>query len=410
MKRLNLFLGAMALAAVALTASPEAGAQENGNRDENGKVVRGPYETNRFGDNWFIGSGGGINAFMNDGYKVKVGPSLDVSVGKWFTPSVGMRVGYSGISARSWADEASVLGPALDSDKNMYLQKFGYMYFHGDFLWNMSNGMGGYKETRFWNVIPYVHAGFFRAYGLDKAEFDNNELALGTGMLHNLRITERLDLVIDMKAIVVNGRVHGGDGVALMPSVTMGMAMDLGWPDFLRTSTVIAAVESATAAEIVALEAAALALEAANDALEGENADLQNANSRLSGQLKNMKPAPAQNDPMDILADLSPVTVYFGIGKSVLSVDELKHMDYIARNILSKVDELGKVYITVMGSADSNTGSKKRNENLSAERGKYIAEILTGKYGIPQDRIVVNSEVVKAQTDPELERAVKISF
>jgi hypothetical protein len=29
-------------------------AQEDGNRDENGKIVRGPYETNRFGDNWFI--------------------------------------------------------------------------------------------------------------------------------------------------------------------------------------------------------------------------------------------------------------------------------------------------------------------------------------------------------------------
>ena len=55
MKRLNFILGAAALAAVALTASPAVNAQENGNRDENGKVVRGPYETNRFGDNWFIG-------------------------------------------------------------------------------------------------------------------------------------------------------------------------------------------------------------------------------------------------------------------------------------------------------------------------------------------------------------------
>ena len=53
MKRLNLFLGAAALVAVSLTASPALNAQENGNRDENGKIVRGPYETNRFGDNSF---------------------------------------------------------------------------------------------------------------------------------------------------------------------------------------------------------------------------------------------------------------------------------------------------------------------------------------------------------------------
>ena len=50
MKRLRFILGAAALAAVALTASPAVNAQENGNRDEYGKVVRGPYETNRFGD------------------------------------------------------------------------------------------------------------------------------------------------------------------------------------------------------------------------------------------------------------------------------------------------------------------------------------------------------------------------
>ena len=68
MKRLNLISGALALVAVAMTASPEAFAQENGNRDEYGNVVRGPYETNRFGDNWFIGAGGGINILWNEDY------------------------------------------------------------------------------------------------------------------------------------------------------------------------------------------------------------------------------------------------------------------------------------------------------------------------------------------------------
>ena len=63
-----------------------------------------------------------------------------------------------------------------------------------------------------------------------------------------------------------------------------------------------------------------------------------------------------------------------------------------------------------MGSADSNTGSQKRNQELSAARGKYIADMLTGKYGIPADRLVVKSEVVKATDDPQLERAVVFTF
>ncbi len=410
MKRLRLFLGAAALAAVALTASPAVNAQENGNRDEYGKFVRGPYQTNRFGDNWFIGAGGGINVFLNDGYKTNIGPSIDAGFGKWFTPAVGMRIGYSGLNTNYWADQPSVLGRTLDKEEGKYQQKFGYMYIHGDFLWNISDAIGGYKETRFWDFVPYLHAGYFRAYGLGGTDYDNNEIAAGAGLLHNLRLSDRLDLIVDMKAIVVNGRVHGSDGVALLPSVTMGLAVDVGWPNFVRTSTVIGALEAATVDQMAALEAAAVALELANASLEQENLNLQNKNANLTDQVNKLKKAPAGMNPADFFKELSPVTVYFNIGKTTLTVDEMHHLDYIAKNILAKADKQSKVYITVMGSADSNTGTQKRNQSLSEARGKYVADILTSKYGIAKDRLVVKSEVVKAKADPELDRAVKITF
>ncbi len=410
MKRLRFILGASALAAVALTASPAVNAQENGNRDEYGKVVRGPYETNRFGDNWFIGAGGGINVFLNDGYKTNIGPSLDVSLGKWFTPAVGMRIGYSGLNTNYWADDPSVLGRTLDKEENMYQQKFGYMYIHGDFLWNMSDALGGYKETRFWDLVPYLHAGYFRAYGLDGASYVNNEIAAGAGLLHNLRLSNRLDLIVDMKATLVNGRVDGSAGVAFLPSVTMGFAVDMGWPDFVRTSTVIGALEAATVDQIAALEAAAVALELANATLEKENIDLQNANGKLNEQVNALKKNKGGIDPAEFYKGMSPVAVYFNIGKSTLSTDEMHHLDYIAKNIVAKAGKLDKIYITVMGSADSNTGTAKRNQTLSEARGKFVADILTSKYGIAKDRLVVKSEVVKAKADPELERAVRITF
>lgn len=410
MKRLTFIMGAAALAAVALTASPAVNAQENGNRDEYGKIVRGPYQTNRFGDNWFIGAGGGINVFLNDGYKTNIGPSIDAGVGKWFTPAIGMRVGYSGLNTNYWSDNPSVLGRTLDNEENMYQQKFGYMYFHGDFLWNISDAIGGYKETRFWDFVPYLHAGYFRSYGLDGADYANNEIAAGAGLLHNLRLAERLDLIVDMKAIIVNGRVSGSDGVAVIPSVTMGLAVDLGWPDFVRTSTVIGALEAATVDQIAALEAAAIALELANATLEQENQQLQNANGKLTDQVNTLKKNQSKMNAEEFYKALSPVAVYFNIGRTTLTVDEMHHLDYIARNILAKADQQAKVYITVMGSADSNTGTQKRNQSLSEARGKYVADILTAKYGISKDRLVVKSEVVKAQADPELERAVKITF
>ena len=410
MKRLRLFMGAAALAAVALTASPAVNAQENGNRDENGRIVRGPYQTNAFGDNWFIGAGGGINVFLMDGYKTNIGPSIDAGFGKWFTPAVGMRVGYSGLNTNYWADQPSELGRTLNNEEGKYQQKFGYMYIHGDFLWNISDAIGGYKETRFWDLVPYLHAGYFRAYGLDDADYDNNEIAAGAGLLHNLRLSQRLDLIVDMKAIIVNGRVNGSDGVALIPSVTMGLAVDMGWPDFVRTSTVIGSLETAAVDQIAALEAAAVALELANATLEQENLDLQNKNANLTDQVNNLKKKPAGMNPADFYKGMSPVAVYFNIGKSYLAPDEMQHLDYIVKNILAKADKQTKVSITVMGSADSNTGTQKRNHALSEARGKYVADLLVNKYGIAKDRLVVKSEVVKAPADPELDRAVRISF
>ena len=409
MKRLNILLGAAALIAVSLTATPVLSAQENGNRDENGKVVRGPYETNRFGDNWFIGVGGGINILLNEGYDIRISPSIDANFGKWFTPAVGMRIGYQGFQTGVWSDNATALAPVLDTDKGQYLTKLGYMYFHGDFLWNISNAIGGYKQTRFWNLVPYAHAGFFRTYGLDKSDFADNELAVGAGLLHNLRLTDRLDIIIDMRATVVNGRIHQSDGVALLPSVTAGLAVDLGWPNFTRTSTVVGALEAAYAEKTAILETAMAALEVANAALEVENADLAKNNADLKKQVNTLKNQPKM-DYTTFFNEMGPATVYFNIGQTVLNEKELAHLDFLAKNLIEKVDKNTKIYLTVMGSADGNTGTAKRNQYLSEARGKYVFDILTTKYGISKERLIVKSEVVKKAAKPEMSRAVIISF
>ena len=410
MKRLYILLGAAALAAVCMTVSPEIKAQENGNRDENGKIVRGPYETNRFGDNWFISAGGGINLFLQEGFDAKIGPAIDANVGKWFTPSVGMRIGYQGIHAQLWADEPSPLGMTLDTEKDKYLQKFGYMYFHGDFLWNISNALSGYKETRFWNFVPYLHAGFFRSYGLKGAKYNDNEFAAGAGLLHNLRLTDRLDLVIDMRATVVDGVVHGADGICLLPSVTAGMAVDLGWPNFVRTSTVLAAVEAANAERTVILEEAIVALEAANAILEDQNGQLTKSNNSMKKEIRQLKNQPPQMDMTQFFEEMTPAAVYFEIGQAVLNDKEMKHLDFLAQNLIAKADQETPILITVMGSADGNTGSMRRNQHLSEARGKYVFDVLTTKYGISPERLTVKSEVIKKAATPELSRAVVISF
>ena len=394
MKRLNLFYGAAALAAVLMAASTSAYAQDNGNRDEYGNIVRGPYETNRFGDNWFIGAGGGINILLSEDYDIKIAPSVDGYFGKWFTPSVGMRAGYQGINFNSVQDENTV--------------KYGYMYIHGDFLWNASNAIGGYKETRFWNLTPYLHAGFFRSYGTDGSDYANNELAMGAGLLHNLRLSDRLDIVIDMKAIAVNGTIHESSGLALLPSVTAGLAVDLGYPSFDRTADIVGAVEIAAAEQAAILATSIAALEAANASLQAENGALVKKNKALSKTVEQMKNAEMPADEPYI--EMQPITVFFSIGKTALDEFELRHLDFYAKNIIDKVNSDPAVEIVIMGSADSNTGTAKRNQYLSDARGQYMINLLSEKYGIDKNKVTVKSEVVKAKAQPEMDRAVVISF
>ena len=115
-----------------------------------------------------------------------------------------MRIGYQGFSARIWSETPSLIGPSLDTDKDMYLQKMGYMYIHGDFLWNISNAFSGYRETRFWNFVPYLHAGFFRSYGLEDVNFADNELAMGAGLLHNLRLGSCIYIITCIAVKLIN--------------------------------------------------------------------------------------------------------------------------------------------------------------------------------------------------------------
>lgn len=410
MKRLDLFLGALALIAVLMAASPALNAQENGNRDENGKIVRGPYNTNRFGDNWFIGVGGGINFYVNEGSVPAIAPSIDANFGKWFTPSVGMRVGYQGIASKVWTDAPGALGTVLDPDKGMYAQKFGYMYIHGDFLWNFSNAVSGYKQTRFWNFIPYLHAGYYRSYGLKDVQFVDNEIAGGAGLLHDLRLAERLDLIIDMRVTVVNGRAVGGSDPSVIPSVTAGLAVDLGWPVFIRTSTLVGAVEAVNAERVAALENTIAALELANIALKDDAQKMSAANEKLQNENEGLKKELAEDDYTEFFEAMEPAVLFFEIGKTVLGEKELKHLDFLAKSLIAQADERTKLQLTLLGSADSNTGSMGRNQKISAARSQYVYDLLTEEYGISPDRIVVRSEVVKADSKPEMSRAVVVSF
>ena len=91
-------------AALALAAAGPALAQseqtiQNGDFTETVEYSNDKYkvETNHFWDNWFLSVGAGPQVMFGDhdkqiGFGKRISPALDIAVGKWFTPGIGVRL------------------------------------------------------------------------------------------------------------------------------------------------------------------------------------------------------------------------------------------------------------------------------------------------------------------------------
>lgn len=379
MKGIKTILGV--LAAASLLFSVNASAQENANRDENGKVVRGAYETNRAFDNTFINVGAGVNSLWEatQGFgNIRLATTLEF--GKWWTPAVGMRLGWRGLSLH--AKSGNISGAA-------------YNFFHGDFLWNISNSFGGYKETRFWNFVPYVSAGLglFGANdtpGVAAAFKGNKEYVMGLGLLNVLRLGNRvalhLDLGVDFPEAKHIGLISGEPlGIAGLPHATLGIAFNLGKTNFDRHTSITPVVIPVpfTTEQYNALKDRVDALEKENAELKDKVAELQKiadkVNNLVDGQTYLYKDG--NFTAVEVGSPASPLTLYFDCGQTTLSKRELAHLDYFNQSVVND-----SVKLEVNGYADKQTGSAKRNKYLSQERVKYVKNLLV-KAGAKEENL-----------------------
>ena len=67
----------------------------------------------------------------------------------------------------------------------------------------------------------------------------------------------------------------------------------------------------------------------------------------------------------------APITVYFDCGSAVLSAREKAHLEYFCENVVDANTKLA-----VNGYADKQTGSARRNQQLSEQRAKAVVNLL----------------------------------
>ena len=352
--------------------------------------------TNTFWDNWFVQLGGGAQIYFGDHNKQldlvdRLALGLDAGFGKWFSPQIGVRAMISGLTIKGGthadihrvsADEYIVGAPHY-----LWEQKFNFYNIHADVLFNMSNILCGYKETRVWNCSPYLGLGWMATWESPRTR----EVSFNFGIFNAIRLSEKFDFNIDIRSTMVkdsfDGETDGRKEEGLL-TATLGFSYKFKKRGWDRSKTII---------RNNLAEANALKKQLA--ALRDENAKLQSDLKDAEAQIKEVKVVEKEQT-------IAPVYVVFEIGKADLSKEARVTLGLLAKAIKEAPE--GTTY-TISGYADEGTGSKRINEKLSADRAQAVYNCLVEEYGVEESqlRMAPKGGVENMfYDDPKLSRAV----
>lgn len=328
-------------------------------------------QTNLFNGNWFVGAQVGAQMYLGDYFsKGPVGklitPTFEVNAGKWFTPGIGLRLGFGGYQAKGYALQDG--GNAYKHiGKDLYRTKWGMLHLHADMMLNLTNLFCGYQEDRLYNAIPYVSIGYLRG-----TDHKDNELSGSVGFINRFRLNKAWDLNLEARGTVNNDVMDGIRGgknmegsVALMVGATYRFN-PRGWSKGTGVST----------AEMQAVQSQLREM-------HKENAQLKDRIQNLEEEKQHMQPATSATATDRQAWDIMEYTVFFSINKAYLSPQEAVNLEAYA-NVIKKHPE-SRFLIT--GYADKQTGSKTFNERLSQRRAEAVYNTLVDKYGVNKEQL-----------------------
>ena len=388
-------------------------------KGEEAQTLRGPYETNRLFDNIFIGAAGGLNLYQGEqdhtmSLKDRIAPSYQGYIGKWITPSFGLRIGFYGGKARGFyhnLDAATPAPAAYDGNAFVdkanqydwgYKQQFRVHYLRGDLMWNISNAIGGYRKDRFWDVAPYLGAGIAESVSPGKdpglgCKAKNREIGVTAGIYNMFRICDALDITLDISQTVFQEHFDDqeiGRRREFLGNVSLGLAYNFHNRSFHRAHAPVDVTPFTSKINDL------------NKALSDINAK----NKKLQDDIDAEKAKKGNGETVYVPGETkyvpSPFAVYFPLGKSTISDDQKNAIKYFVEN--SMATNKDRVF-EIIGAADSATGSAKTNEKLGQARLDAVMNIIKscgGNYKISEKNLGGTDEFSK--TDNKLNRVVVI--
>lgn len=380
-------------------AAPEDFTDEVYYNDSKGYSV----QTNSFWKNWFLSIGGGAQTYFGDHnrqllWKNRISPAFDVAVGKWFTPGIGVRGMFSGLTLKGATQGAYSTGELIEekpySGYFLSYQEFNYMNLHVDVMLNMTNLCCGFKEERVYNIIPYFGMGWAAvledADRLQTGLTPGREVSANIGLINQFRLNRLLDLNVDIRGGYVQDRFDGEDGGRYgegLLSATANLVWKIGGNTWDRSKTIVRYDNRAINA-----------LREQMDQLSRDNEALQKALEDCNEE----KAAAAAKK----LAVVAPNLVTFKINKSNLSKEARANLGLLAE-VIKQCDS--SVVYTITGYADAATGNKTINDRLSKERAEAVYNCLVKEFGVNPEQLRVEYKGGVENMfydDPALSRAV----
>jgi len=329
--------------------------------------------TNSFWSNWFVQAGIDWNAWYSGqehGADLKVNPFKDfrsnpgvaLAIGKWFTPGLGLRVKAQGIWGKRVGDNDAPTSKVDNGNK--------YWIAQGQAMFNLTNMFLGYSENRLLDIIPFVGAGVGRS-------MSHNYYATGlsAGVQASARLSKFTRLYAEAGWNRYEGDLDGYDqyyGNRGWDShdnnlyVELGLQFNLGKTGWEKTPD---------------LDAINAQHQAALDALNSRLRDAEAENARLREALANQKPVETISESVKELIS-TPISVFFNIDKTnIASQKDLVNVRALAKYAVDNNNNL-----LVTGYADSATGTPQRNQWLSEERAKTLANELVNM-GVQSNKI-----------------------
>jgi outer membrane protein OmpA-like peptidoglycan-associated protein len=400
-----------------------ASAQEAGNEESN--AAREVEWTDLFlKKHWFAGFGIGPRVYFGDhNRQMKVGdllsPGGEVYLGKWWSPIIGTRIGYSlqsinGVTQHS----AYAVDPSegYDVSQGLYKQKFNVGHLYGDVMLNMTNLILGNNPRRIYDLSLFAGLGWMRnldfADELPKARQDNrtvlvhgkavrirdprkDEVSASVGLFNTFHLSNVLDLTLDIRGSLVSddfdGERGGRENEGIL-SANLGLVYTFGGRAWALPN------ESPNAAELAQLNERITEI-------VGENAQLRDQLTQVEKEEPLTKTVVEKViEWKDIVSD---VYIRFEFGKSDLTKDARVQLSFLA-DLLKKYPEGS---YTITGYADEGTGSADYNDRLSRARAESVKNCLMGEHGIASSRlqtIAAGGIENRYYDDPKLSRSVVV--